>query len=120
MKNQLIGDYQMNTIETLTKEWKEMTEKLLKCELINLDTFKDLSRKTHNLMYEYSNKDSVPKEICHLLLELQWFSWWVADAEFTPMHGLYQELGNVINALICLFSGPDEKYNDIEPFLDSF
>ncbi|MBQ8298277.1 MAG: hypothetical protein IJX99_00100 [Clostridia bacterium] len=89
----------MNTIETLKKEWAEMVEKLLRCELIDIEEIKELSRKTHNIMHEYSNKEYVPKEMCNLFLELQWFSWWVADAEFTPMHGLYQELGNVITAL---------------------
>ncbi len=55
--------------------------------------------------------------MCSLILELQWFSWWVADAEFTPMHGLYQELGNIVTALHGQFWG-DEECNDIEPFLD--
>ena len=108
----------MNIIKLLTNEWQEMTEKLLKCELIDLNEYKDLCRRTHNIVHNFSDKDTVPKEICNLILELQWFSWWVADAEWTPMHGLYQELGNIVTALVCLFYGPDEKYNDIEPFLD--
>ena len=108
----------MNTIETLIKEWKEMTEQLLRCEFIDVEEIKDLSRRTHKLMQEYSTKELVPKTMCELIQEMEWFSWWVADAECTPMHGLYQELGDIVTALVCLFYGPDEKYNNIEPFLD--
>lgn len=108
----------MNIIKLLTKEWSDMTEKLLKCELIDINELKDLCRRTHNIVHTFSNKDTVPKEMCNLILELQWFSWWIADAEWTPMHGLYQELGNVITALQCHFFSLDEKYGDIEPFLD--
>lgn len=107
----------MNTIELLTKEWKEMTEKLLKCEFIDIDEIKKLSRETFNIMHEYSNKDFIPKQMCSLLMEMHWFSWWVADAEFTPMHGLYQALGNIVTALHGQFWG-DEECGDIEPFLD--
>lgn len=46
--------------------------------------------------------------MCNLFLKLQWFSWWGADAEWFPMHGLYQELGNVITALQCHLFGPDK------------
>lgn len=109
----------MNLIKLLTNEWRRMTENLLKCELIDLDEFKDLSRRTHNIVHDFSDKDTVPKEICDLILELQWFSWWVADAEWTPMHGLYQELGNVVTALHGHFFNYDEKYNSIEPFLNN-
>ena len=108
----------MDTIETLTDKWKEMTEKLLRCEFIDIEEIKELARKTHSLMYECSTKEVVSKTICQLISEMEWFSWWVADAEFTPMHGLYQELGDIVTALVCLFYGPDEKYNNIEPFLD--
>ena len=108
----------MKTIETLTKEWGEMVESLWKCEFIDIDEIKKLSRETFNIMHEYSNKDYVPKEMCELILEMRWFAWWVADAECTPMHGLYQELGNIVTALHCHLRGDDEEYNDIEPFLD--
>ena len=108
----------MNLIRTLTHEWSEMTEKLLKCEMIDIDDIKALSRKTHNVMREFSNKELVPKDICHLVLELQWFSWWVADIEFTPMHGLYQELGNIITVLHGMLFNYDDQYKNIEPFLD--
>ena len=107
----------MNKIEILTNEWREMTDKILKCELIDLEEIKDLSRRSHAFMSEYTNKEYVPKEMCSLMLELQWFSWWVGDAEFSPMHGLYQELGNITTALHGRFWG-DEECKDIEPFLD--
>lgn len=108
----------MNLIKLLTNEWQEMTEKLWKCEFIDIDEIKKLSRETFNIMHEYSNKDYVPKEMCELILEMRWFAWWVADAECTPMHGLCQELGNIVTAVHCHLRGDDEKYNDIEFFLD--
>lgn len=110
----------MNIIKLLTREWSEMTEKLLKCELIDIDEIKDLCRRSHNIIHNFSNKDTVPKEMCNLILELQWFSWWIADAQWTPMHGLYQELGNVVTALHGHFFNYDDKYNDIETFLAAF
>ena len=107
----------MSTIELLINEWRAMSDLILKAELIDLDNIKDLSRRTHTIMREYSNKESVPKEMCSLYLELQWFSWWVGCAEFSPMHGLYQELGNIVDALHGQFWG-DEECKDIESFLD--
>ena len=59
----------MNIIKLLTREWSEMTEKLLKCDFIDLDEFKDLCRRTHNIVHDFSDKDTVPKEICDLILE---------------------------------------------------
>ena len=95
-----------------------MVESLWKCEFIDIDEIKKLSRETFNIIQEYSTKEWVPKTMCQLVSKMEWFSWWVADAECTPMHGLYQELGDIVTALVCLFYGPDKKYNNIELFLD--
>ena len=107
----------MKEIELLKKEWAEMVETLWKCELIDIDEIKDVSRRTYVIMREYSNKEFVPKEMCSLIMEMHWFSWWVADAECSPMHGLYQELVDIISALSYLLYG-DEECKDIELFLD--
>ena len=78
-----------------------MVESLWKCELIDVEEIKVVSRRTHNIMREYSNKELVPKQMCSLIMKMHWFSWWIADSECSPMHGLYPELVGIINALIC-------------------
>ena len=109
----------MNELELLTKEWLNLTDGLLRLELIDINRFKELARETHTLLHEYSVQNFVPKEACQLLLELQWFSWWVADVEASPMHGLYQEIGDTMFALIGHFFGYSPEYESIEPFLVS-
>lgn len=95
----------MNELELLTTEWIQLTDGLLKLEMINVDQFKSLVEATHVVILEYSDKHFVPKAMCSLILELQWFAWWVADLEGSPMHGLYQEIGNTLFGLIHLFFG---------------
>lgn len=99
----------MNELTLLTQEWVPLTDKLLKLEIIDMDYFKSLVQKTHLMILEYSSQHFVPKEMCQLLLELQWFAWWVADLESSPMHGLYQEMGNALFGLINLFFEATEE-----------
>ena len=102
----------MNELELLTTEWKQLTDGLIKLEMINMDQFKSLVKATHTSILGYSDKHFVPKEMCSLILELQWFAWWVADLESSPMHGLYQEIGNTLFGLISLFFGIESQFEE--------
>lgn len=80
-------------IKRLTKEWKDVSDKVIRFKDPVCDRIRGLFRETFDLLDRYRESDFVPKEICGLLFEVHDFMWWANDLEETPMHNYY---GNII------------------------
>lgn len=91
------------TINILTEDWDLITDNVIRFEEIDIENLKSLLTDTYEILKSYSKEKLVPKEISGLLLAVKNFSWWVMDLEETPLHHLYQQIGNIVSEMNISF-----------------
>ena len=87
------------TIESLIEQWDLITVDVIRFKEIDIEELKELLTDTYKILKSYSKDELVPKEISGLLLAVKDFFWWVSDLEETPLHHLYQQIGNILREM---------------------
>ncbi len=87
------------TINLLIEQWDLITDDVIRFKEIDIENLKELLTDTYEILKGHSKEDLVPKEICALLLAVKDFFWWVSDLEETPIHHLYQQIGNILREM---------------------
>lgn len=91
------------TINILTEDWDLITDNVIRFVEIDIENLKSLLTDTYEILKSYSKEKLVPKEISGLLLAVKDFYWWVSDLEETPLHHLYQQIGNIVSEMNISF-----------------
>ena len=87
------------TINLLIEQWDLITDDVIRFKEIDIEELKELLTDTYKILKSYSKDELVPKEISGLLLAAKDFFWWVIDLEETPIHHLYQQIGNILREI---------------------
>ena len=87
------------TIKSLIEQWDLITDDVIRFKEIDIEELKGLLTDTYKILKSYSKDELVPKEISGLLLAVKDFFWWVSDLEETPLHHLYQQIGNILREM---------------------
>lgn len=91
------------TIKSLIEQWDLITDDVIRFKEIDIEELKELLTDTYKILKSYSKDELVPKEISGLLLAVKDFYWWISDLEETPLHHLYQQIGNIVSEMNISF-----------------
>ena len=108
----------METIETLTREWRYMTWEAIELRNIPISKIRNLLLDTYTTLHGLRDKKSVSKSVCALLCEMQEFSWCIANLKQSPIYGLYPVYGTIIDAIRKEFLTSESDTKAIAQFLN--
>ena len=80
----------------LSDGWEAATDHILSDEAIDRKVLSDLFRDTYLLIKKYSTEHTIPRELYHVLWEMNDFHWWVIQSKETPVHFLHQEITTLV------------------------
>ena len=92
---------ELERIDLLINQWKEMTYAVLNLKKISLSEMQELLKETYKLLIKFHKQEVIPKELCKLLLEMDgflYFSSLMEDKEVGIAFYHYQTVSLIVDA----------------------